>query len=123
MGKVEGEISLGEAVNSACYEVLCRKGKQTFLTFLFLYYLLDFIEPQLWHSGSSLCSVGFLCWHSESLVLVHGLSYCSTASEILVPPSGIKPTSPEVQGGFSTTGPSGKSQKQPDVIKSDGGKG
>jgi len=67
--------------------------------------------------------VGFLCWHLESLVLVHGLSYCSTAPEILVPPSGIKPTFPELQGGFSTTGPSGKSQKQPDVIKSDAGKG
>ena len=59
VGKVEGEISLGEAVSSACYEVLCRKGEQTFLTFLFLYYLLDFIEPWLRHSGSSWCHVGF----------------------------------------------------------------
>ena len=40
--------------------------------------------------------------------MVLGLSY-STACEILVPRSGIEPTSPALLGGFLTTGPPGKS--------------
>ena len=39
---------------------------------------------------------------------MHGLS-CLTACRILGPQAGIEPTSPELQGGFLTTGPSGKS--------------
>ena len=66
------------------------------------------IRSQLWHSVSSLCHVGSFIvahgfpssgtraqqlrpqwlWHVGSLVVAHGLR-CSTAREILVPPSGI----------------------------------
>ena len=37
-----------------------------------------------------------------------GLS-CPTACGILVPQPGIEPSSPELEGGFLTTGPPGKS--------------
>ena len=43
-----------------------------------------------------------------SLVVVHGLS-CPTACGILVPRPGIEPMPPVLEGGFSTTGPPGKS--------------
>ena len=49
-----------------------------------------------------------LLWHTSSLFVARGLS-CSTACAILVPRPGIEPTSPALQGGFLTTGPSGKS--------------
>ena len=43
-----------------------------------------------------------------SLVVARGLS-CPEACGILVPWPGIEPTSPALEGGFLTTGPSGKS--------------
>ena len=49
-------------------------------------------------AGSSLCGV-----------VVCRLS-CSVACGMLVPPAGIKPESPALEGRFSTTGPAGKSQ-------------
>ena len=44
-----------------------------------------------------------------SVVVAHGLS-CPAACGILVPPPGIKPTSPALEG-FFTTGPLGQSLK------------
>ena len=44
----------------------------------------------------------------DSVVVVHWFS-CSAACGILVPWPGIKPTPPELQGRFLTTGPPGKS--------------
>ena len=35
---------------------------------------------------------------------------CPAACEVLVPPPGIEPESPALEGGFFTTGPPGKSQ-------------
>ena len=82
-----------------------------------------------WLAGSSLWCMGFSCCEAQalecvgsvcavcrlsgrsswaSLVVVHGLS-CPTACGILVPRPGIEPTSPALEGGFSTTGPPGKS--------------
>ena len=46
--------------------------------------------------------------HLGSVIVARGLS-CFTACGILVPWSGIEPTSPALQGGFLTTGPPGKS--------------
>ena len=43
-----------------------------------------------------------------SLVVVYRLS-CPATCGILVPQPGIKPASPELEGGFLTTGPQGKS--------------
>ena len=40
--------------------------------------------------------------------MAHGLS-CPVACGILVPPPGIEPASPALEGGFFTTGPPGKS--------------
>ena len=45
---------------------------------------------------------------TSSIVVVCGLS-CPTACRILVPPPGIEPTFPALEGGFFTTGPPGKS--------------
>ena len=55
-----------------------------------------------WRADSSPRRVGF------SLVAVRGLS-CPAACGILLPPPGIKPSSPALEGGFLTTGPPGKS--------------
>ena len=46
-------------------------------------------------------------WCMDSLVKAHGLR-CSEAGEILVPPPGIEPTSPVLQGRFLTPEPPGK---------------
>ena len=46
--------------------------------------------------------------HVGSVVAAHRLS-CPTACGILVPPPGIEPASPALEGGFLTTGPPGKS--------------
>ena len=46
----------------------------------------------------SSCGVG----GSRNVFVVHGLS-CPEACEILVPEPGIKPASPELEGGFLTT--------------------
>ena len=43
-----------------------------------------------------------------SLVVAHGLS-CPVAHGILVPPPGIEPASPALEGRFLTTRPPGKS--------------
>ena len=47
-------------------------------------------------------------WCSRSIVAAPGLS-CFLAGGILVPPPGIEPTRPALQGGFLFTGPPGKS--------------
>jgi len=59
---------------------------------------------QLWLSGSG------ACWFSSCGI--HGLS-CPAACGLLVPSSGIEPTSPSWQGGFLTTGPP---RKSPDIF-------
>ena len=46
--------------------------------------------------------------HAGSVLAARGLS-CPTACGISAPQLGIKPTSPALEGGFSTTGPPGKS--------------
>ena len=47
----------------------------------------------------------------SSVVVLHRLS-CPSACEILVPQTGIEPTSPALQGRLLTTGPPGKSWEQ-----------
>ena len=54
--------------------------------------------------------------HTDSLVVTYGLSRvvgrlsCLVACGIVAPQSGIKPMPSALKGGFSTTGPPGKSQ-------------
>ena len=63
-------------------------------------------------------AVSGLSWGTQDLPLqleafvgvAHGLN-CSAACGILVPPPGIEPKSPALQGGFLTTGPPGKPPK------------
>ena len=63
-------------------------------------------------------AVSGLSWGTQDLPLqlevflgvAHGLN-CSAACGILVPPPGIEPESPALQGGFLTTGPPGKPPK------------
>ena len=45
--------------------------------------------------------------HVSSVVVAQGLS-CPAACGILVPPPGMEPVSPALEGGFFTTGPPGK---------------
>ena len=45
-----------------------------------------------------------------SVVVAQGLS-CPIARGILIPQQGLKPAVPEMEGGFLTTGASGKSLK------------
>ena len=75
----------------------------------------------LWFVGSLLWPVGafFRCAmqasrcgpleHTGSVAAAHGLSF-PTACGILVPQPEIKFMSPALEGGFSTTGPLGKSR-------------
>ena len=56
----------------------------------------------LWHMGSALRCAGF------SLIEVYRLS-CPIACGIWVPPTGIEPISPALQGRFLTTAPPGNS--------------
>ena len=67
-------------------------------------------EAQALEHVGSVCAVRRLsgCSSWASLVVVHGLS-CPTACGILVPRPGIEPTSPALEGEFSTAGPPGKS--------------
>ena len=58
-------------------------------------------------SSSTLCQ-GLPRWHTGSVVMTPRLG-CPTASGISVPQSGIKPTSPAMEGRFLTTGPPEKS--------------
>ena len=44
-----------------------------------------------------------------SLVVEHGASYPTTCGNLVLP-AGIEPVSHELEGGFLTTGPPGKSQ-------------
>ena len=55
----------------------------------------------LWHTGF------FSLQCASSLVAMHGFC-CPMACGILVPPPGIEPMSPTLQGRFLTTGPPGK---------------
>ena len=63
----------------------------------------------LWRAGSRACRLSS-CSMLASLVVVLGLS-CPMASGILAPRPRIEPESPALEGGFSTTGPQGKSHK------------
>ena len=64
------------------------------------------IGSQLWHTGYRACRLS--SFGAGALQLwMHGLSY-STACGILVPPLGIKPQSPTLEGRFLTTGPPGR---------------
>ena len=47
---------------------------------------------------------------------LYGLS-CSMAYAILVPPPGVQPTSPALQGRILTTGQPGKSEEDDDLRK------
>ena len=58
------------------------------------------------HAGSANGVWTLWLWHTGSRA--HGLSSCFTACATLVPWSGIKSVSPELAGGFLTTGPPGK---------------
>ena len=68
-------------------------------------------------------AVSGLSWGTQDLPLhlevflgvAHGLN-CSAACGILVPPPGIEPESPALQGGFLTTGPPGSPLNQPCVV-------
>ena len=49
----------------------------------------------------------------------HGLSFTGLAAracEVLVPGPGIESSSPALAGGFSTTGPPGKSSRDPELL-------
>ena len=64
-------------------------------------------------SAVAACSLSLIVAHGlqsmrASVAGVHRLS-CSKACEILVPRPGIKPSSPALQAGLLTSGPSGKS--------------
>ena len=90
--------------------------------FLFIYFWLQWIftavrgllsscgawvlSPLVVARGLQACGLCSL-WHTGCLVEVRGLS-CPSACGILVPWPGIEPASPELKGGFFTTGPPGK---------------
>ena len=60
--------------------------------------------------GSVVCGTwAFSLRHMSSVVVACRLS-CPVACGILVPQSGIEPTSPALEWGFFTTGPPGRSQ-------------
>ena len=85
---------------------LCTTLRTSFPSFFFfkeLLYLFYFWLHQVLVAESLQCS-GF------SLVEARELSF-SAACGILVLRPGIEPTSPALEGGFLTTGPPGKSQK------------
>ena len=58
----------------------------------------------LGHVGAVVCGT-----QVHPIVVACGLS-CPTACGILVPGPGLEPASPALEGGFSSTGPPGKSQ-------------
>ena len=59
-----------------------------------------------------LAALGLHCSAWASLVVAHRHS-CLEACGILVPQLGIKPTSPELEGGFLTTGPGTREVLEP----------
>ena len=85
-----------------------------FLSFLFfLKYLFIYLVSEASVSAHRIfvgscrifcCGIGI-----HSLVVAHGLS-CSVACGILDPQPEVEPVSSVLQGGFLTSGPSGKSQ-------------
>ena len=78
------------------------------------FFFLSLTALQLWHVGSLLHHANFCC-SAQTLVVVCGLSSCGTwatkACGFLITRPGIEPTSPALQGRFSTTGPPVKSLK------------
>ena len=66
------------------------------------------IRAQASHCSSFSCSWAQALGVCAALVAAHGLS-CTMASGILVPWSGVKPTSPALAGRLLTTGPPGES--------------
>ena len=67
------------------------------------------------NGGSAVCgSRALLLRCTGSVAVACGLS-CPPACEILVPRSGIEPTSPALEGGFLTTGPPAKSRILPSL--------
>ena len=71
-------------------------------------YLFIFIYLFLAASGLSCGMWDLLLQRTGSVVAVLGPS-CPTVYGILVPQPGLEPVSPALEGGFSTTGPPGKS--------------
>ena len=61
---------------------------------IFYFYVFDWIESQLQHTGSVVAELRLTC---------------PEASGILVPQPGMEPVYPALEGGFLTTGPPGKS--------------
>ena len=61
---------------------------------IFYFYVVDWIESQLQHTGSVVAELRLTC---------------PEASGILVPQPGMEPVYPALEGGFLTTGPPGKS--------------
>ena len=88
---------------------------QLSLFFFFFFYIFIYLAVSglccgrrallLRHAGFSLVVA---CGFFLSLVVARGLS-CPVTCGILVPPPGIEPSSPALEGGFFTTGPPGKS--------------
>ena len=74
--------------------------------FFCLFYLFIYL---FWLCRDLVTARGIFHWRHVgfSLVVARGLS-CPVARRILVPRTGMEPTSPELEGGFLTTGPPGK---------------
>ena len=76
-----------------------KKNTQNLLIYFFFF---------LTTSGPNCGTWDLPLWFTDSLAVAHGIR-CSTICGILVLQSGIKSTSPVLQGGFLTTGAPGKS--------------
>ena len=93
------------SVFAAC---VCRGGGVHVTTHrVFFFYIYFFGCTGSQHEESSVHHAGFFV-AAHGFSVVHRLGR-SRARGILVPPPGIEPSSPALQGGFLTTGPPGKS--------------
>ena len=69
-----------------------------------VYFFFIYVRFQLHHAASFTGAHTLQLWHTGLLA-----PWDSMTQRILVPPLGIKPASPALQGGFLTTGPPGNS--------------
>ena len=121
-GAPQSEVSLVKILKPVDLKITFKWSVPSKATFFF-WCVLSIYLAALGHSCSKHdlhCVVwDLLLWHTDCLVVAHGpqstqgvvalrLS-CSAACGILVPWSGIEPTSPALQGRFLTTGPPGTS--------------